>query len=132
MPKPLTKAQRQVLTRLQITATEVSAQQLHRELQAQGFRIGLATVYRTLKSLHSEGVIQERLTPTGEAMYHIIADAPSHYHHLNCVRCGQAIPLESCPLNHQFTEWCQAQNFKLYYHTVEFFGLCSCCQRERP
>lgn len=128
MAKSLTKAQQEVLACLQSTPQEISAQQLHLELRQKGARIGLATVYRTLKSLHLQGVIQERITPNGESLYHVIADAPSHYHHLNCVRCGQAIALEHCPLNQQFTEWCRAQDFKLYYHTLEFFGLCHRCQ----
>ncbi len=130
----LTKNQQQIWTLLQQLGKEMSAQQLHLELRQNGSKIGLATVYRTLKSLHLEGIIQERVTLLGESFYYPITEADHpHHHHLNCVHCGQSIPLKDkdCPIGRSLIQWCQSQNFKVYYHTLEFFGLCDTCQAQQ-
>lgn len=125
-----TKNQQNILEKLKQLKEEITAQNLYIKLKEQNLKIGLATVYRTLKYLHLQGIIQERITPNGEALYKLIKN--SHYHHLNCVNCGRSNILkeEFCPINEQLTNWCKSQNFKLYYHTLEFFGLCEDCQSQ--
>jgi Fur family ferric uptake transcriptional regulator len=132
MSTRFTKNRQKILALLQQLEGEISAQQLHLELHQQGSRIGLATVYRTLKSLHWEGLVQERATLAGESLYSLVADAHHHYHHLNCIYCGNSIPLQDgeCQIGKQLNRWCQTQNFKVYYHTLEFFGLCDTCQHQ--
>lgn len=124
----LTKNQRQILHLLQDLDQEITAQELHFKIRQNNLKIGLATVYRNLKSLHLQGIIQERINPHGESLYELIKD--SHDHHLNCVNCGKSTILkgEYCPINNNLINWCSTQNFKLYYHTLEFFGLCEICQ----
>ncbi|AFY38779.1 zinc uptake regulator, Fur family [[Leptolyngbya] sp. PCC 7376] len=128
MPKKTTKNQQRILALLTDAAGEVSAQDIHFQIKQQELRIGLATVYRTLKRLKIEGKIQERITPDGESFYSTINAVEHHHHHLNCVNCGESYPMESCPLSHKISEWCNAQKFQVYYHTLEFFGLCENCQ----
>ncbi len=122
-----TKNQKLILALLQNIDTEISAQELHFNLRQQGSTTGLATVYRTLKSLHKKGLIQERVSPSGESLYSIIKNE-HHPHHLNCVSCGESIPLKDCPIDEQLHQWCESQNFTVYYHTLEFFGICDNCQ----
>lgn len=123
-----TRNHSQILNVLQKISGEISAQQLYTQLREQQSTIGLATVYRVLKSLHLEGIIQERVSNNGEALYSLIGKV--HHHHLNCVHCGESIAIESCPITQQLNQWCDAQNFKVYYHTLEFFGLCHNCQEQ--
>jgi Fur family ferric uptake transcriptional regulator len=132
MSKKFTKNQQQILGLLTELNGEISAQNLYFQIKEQGLRIGLATIYRTLKVLKIEGEIQERVTPDGESFYSKINAVDHHHHHLNCVNCGKAYPLDICPLSHQITEWCNAQKFQVYYHTLEFFGLCVDCQDQTP
>ncbi|MEA5536351.1 Fur family transcriptional regulator [Crocosphaera sp. XPORK-15E] len=132
MSNKLSKKQQKILEILQQIDSEISAQQLHIELRQQGFKIGLATVYRYLKSLHLEGLVQERIITTGESLYKLIIDshASEHYHHLNCINCGRSVPLEAvdCPLKKSVHQSSELQKFQIYYHTLEFFGLCDICQ----
>lgn len=125
-----TKNQQQILHLLEDLDEEISAQELHLKIRQSNLKIGLATVYRSLKSLHLQGIIQERINPNGESLYELIKE--THQHHLNCVNCGRSTILrgEYCPINHKLTDWCLTQNFKLYYHTLEFFGLCENCQNK--
>ncbi len=128
MTKKLTKNQQKILGLISASSAEMSAQNLHFQIKQQGLRIGLATVYRTLKVLKIEGKIQERVTPDGESFYSAINAVEHHHHHLNCVSCGESYPMDSCPLSFKINEWCNDQKFQVYYHTLEFFGLCENCQ----
>lgn len=119
-----------ILEKLNKSKDEISAQKLHFDLRQKGSKIGLATVYRTLKHLHQEGVIQERIASSGECLYSII-EHENHPHHLNCVSCGVSIPLNNCPIDAQLHQWCESQNFTVFYHTLEFFGLCENCRLEQ-
>jgi len=125
-----TKNQQEILHLLEQLNAEISAQELHIKLRENTSKIGLATVYRILKILHLQGVIQERVTTNGESLYQLIKH--SHYHHLNCISCGKSTILEAknCPIDNNSFQWSMAQKFKLYYHTLEFFGLCENCQNE--
>jgi Fur family ferric uptake transcriptional regulator len=105
-----------VLNTLQQLQHEISAQELYLELRNRQKGIGLATVYRVLKSLKLEGVIQERLSPIGESLYSLIT--PVHSHHLNCLGCGKVISLDICPLNKTITQLSESQHFRVFYHTI--------------
>lgn len=122
-----TKNQIQILSELEKIKGEISAQELHLKLREQRYRIGLATVYRILKSLHLEGRVQERVNSNGESLYSLISQ--THHHHLNCINCGESVPLKDCPVNHKLNNWCEEQNFQVYYHTLELFGLCNSCNK---
>lgn len=121
-----TKNQQKILNLFKQLGEEISAQQIHFQLYNSGSNIGLATIYRALKKLHCYGIIQERVSSTGESLYGLINNA--HEHHLNCIRCGQSVIVEDCPLEENLNKWCQSQKFTIYYHTLEFFGLCDNCQ----
>ncbi|BAQ60492.1 zinc uptake regulation protein ZUR [Geminocystis sp. NIES-3708] len=123
-----TKNQQKILHLLKDLDKEITAQELHFKIRQKNLKIGLATVYRNLKSLHLKGIIQERINPHGESLYELIKD--NHNHHLNCVNCGKSTILkgEYCPINDNLINGCLTENFKLYYHTLEFFGLCEICQ----
>ena len=128
MSKKLTKNQQRIFDQIYISSSEITAQSLHSKLKQIGHKIGLATVYRTLKFLKIEGKIQERIAPDGESYYSQINAVAHHHHHMNCVRCGESYPIDCCPISEQINEWCDDKNFKVYYHTLEFFGICENCQ----
>lgn len=129
MSKKLTKNQQKVFDYIAASSSEISAQSLHFQLKEAGLKIGLATVYRTLKILKIAGKIQERVTPEGESFYsQINTNAHHHHHHLNCVNCGKSYPMDCCPVDRQIDLWSKTQEFQIFYHTLEFFGLCEACQ----
>ncbi len=124
----LTKSQQKILDVLKSVEGEISAQEIHHILRRNGFSTGLATVYRTLKSFLLQGLIKERITVDGESLYQLLNH--SHQHHFNCINCGKSIPLpdNNCPINEAVYKSLLPNNFRIYYHTLEFFGLCESCQ----
>jgi Fur family transcriptional regulator, ferric uptake regulator len=123
----LTRGQATVLSWLQQQEHPASAQQIYTHLRQQGTALGLATIYRALETLKRHGLIQSRITESGEALYSSIQE---DCHYLTCLQCGHSIPLEICPVRDITGYLQQAESFKIYYHTLEFFGLCNPCQSE--
>lgn len=124
-PPQMTKNQSIIFNLLQELHDTLSAQALHRALKDRGYGIGLATVYRSLETLKVQGAIRSTTTPQGEALYSVI---PIDRHHLYCLRCGRSLPIEICPLEGMNQKLKKHYNFDIYYHTLEFFGICSECQ----
>ncbi|NEP58271.1 MAG: transcriptional repressor [Symploca sp. SIO2G7] len=122
----LTRNQQAVLDVLLSQADARSAQELYsllRERQA----IGLATVYRALETLKLYGLIKNRVGVSGESLYSPVA---LDQHYLTCLQCGQSFPLDRCPVQ-KFEDHLQPSvPFKIYYHTLEFFGLCEPCTHQ--
>ena len=127
--KPIrTRSQERILNLLKSIKQSISAQNLYVELRNRNQSMGLATVYRSLEALKLEGLVQVRTLTNGEALYSLVQQDK---HHLTCLQCGRSIPIEQCPVHQLETELESNQNFKIFYHTLEFFGLCNKCQAEQ-
>lgn len=120
-----TRSQERILQLLHSTERSLSAQDIYLELRNCNQNVGLATVYRALEALKQEGCLQVRTLINGESLYSSIQQ---DQHHITCLRCGESIPLDYCPVHQLESELQASHNFKVYYHTLEFFGLCNQCQ----
>jgi Fur family ferric uptake transcriptional regulator len=105
----------------------ISAQEIYVELRTRNQTVGLATIYRALEALKLEGVVQIRTLATGESLYSSLRE---DRHHLTCLHCGKSIDIEECPIEQLETKLQQQHQFKIYYHTLEFFGLCANCENK--
>lgn len=119
-----TRSQERILNLLKTLNRALSAQDIYVELRNRDQNMGLATVYRSLDALKLDGVVQVRTLATGESLYSSVL---RDQHHLTCLNCGQSIPIEKCPVHQLETELQDTHQFKIYYHTLEFFGLCDRC-----
>ncbi len=121
-----TRSQKKIIEVLQEIQKAISAQELYLELRNRQQNMGLATVYRSLEALKLEGALQVRLLPNGESVYSSVS---RDRHHLTCVNCNCSIPINQCPVHELEKQLEQSHGFKVYYHTLEFFGLCDRCQK---
>jgi Fur family ferric uptake transcriptional regulator len=122
-----TRSQEQILTVLADLNQAISAQNLYVKLREQQHTMGLATVYRALEALKLEGSIQVRTLPSGESLY---SPVQQDRHHLTCLQCGKSMAIEQCPVHDLEAHLNQSHQFKIFYHTLEFFGLCPRCQEQ--
>jgi Fur family ferric uptake transcriptional regulator len=120
-----TRSQERILNLLRTLNRAVSAQDIYVELRSRNEGMGLATVYRSLEALKLEGVIQVRTLASGESLYSSVQEDK---HHLTCLQCGASIPINECPVHDLEDQLHHSYRFKIYYHTLEFFGLCMDCQ----
>ena len=119
-----TRSQERILKLLKTLNRAISAQDIYIELRASQ-NIGLATIYRALEALKLEGVVQVRTLASGESLYSLVQQDK---HHLTCLQCGQSILIDECPVHELETQLHNFHKFKIFYHTLEFFGLCHQCQ----
>ncbi len=120
-----TRSQERIIDVLKHLKQAISAQDLFVELRKRDQAMGLATVYRALEALKLEGAVQARTVVGGEALYSLVQEDK---HHLTCLQCGGSIPIDDCPVHELEAQLNQSYQFKIYYHMLEFFGLCTQCQ----
>ncbi|KAM3097534.1 Fur family transcriptional regulator [Phormidesmis sp. 146-35] len=120
-----TRSQERILDILKTLNKAISAQDLYVELRNRDLSMGLATVYRALESLKLEGMVQVRTLANGEALYSLVQEDK---HHLTCVQCGSSVAIDQCPVHALESQLHDSYQFKIYYHMLEFFGLCTQCQ----
>ncbi|MEJ6482510.1 Fur family transcriptional regulator [Nostoc punctiforme UO1] len=120
-----TRSQERIFNLLKTIKKGISAQDIYVELRNTNQSMGLATVYRSLEALKLEGIVQVRNLANGEALYSL---AQQDKHHLTCLQCGVSIPIHQCPVHDLEEQLESSHKFKVFYHTLEFFGLCSQCQ----
>lgn len=120
-----TRSQEKVLKLLKTIKQGISAQDIYVKLRRTNQAMGLATVYRSLEALKLEGLVQVRTLSNGEALYSLVQQDK---HYLTCLQCGNSIPIKKCPVHQIETDLQSTHEFKIFYHTLEFFGLCNRCQ----
>lgn len=77
----------------------ISAQDLHRKLEDEGVKVGLATVYRQLNALAEAGEA-DTVRLEGQQLFRLCGD-DGHHHHLVCTNCGKTVEIES-PSKHGY------------------------------
>jgi Fur family ferric uptake transcriptional regulator len=85
--------------------------------------LGLATVYRNLKSLVDEGTIQAVTLP-GEVPRYELAQR-GHHHHFRCDACQRVFDVHQCPGD---LAGLAPPGFAVSRHEITLYGLCSDCQ----
>jgi len=105
----------------------VSAQALHSALREGGSSIGLATVYRALADLATEGEA-DSLQQEGESLYRACTPG-THHHHLICRNCGLTVEIEADAVEEWARTVAAEHGFTQPNHVVDVFGLCANCSR---
>ena len=123
-----TRSQERVLNLLKSIKQGISAQDIYVKLRNRSQAMGLATVYRSLEALKLEGLVQVRTLSNGEALYSL---AQQDKHYLTCLQCGISLPIKQCPVHQLEADLQSNHEFKIFYHTLEFFGLCKQCQTQQ-
>lgn len=86
-------------------------------------RLGLATVYRTVKAGVEAGWLQPVELPGSPVRYELAGKA--HHHHFACRGCGRVFEVDGCPGN---LKALTPAGFKLEGHDIVLHGLCQTCK----
>ena len=84
--------------------------------------IGIATIYRNLKSLVEGGVLKIVEIPGATARYEL-ADL-AHHHHFQCNDCEKVFDIPGCPGNLQNMT---PPGFTMTGHSITLYGHCPDC-----
>jgi Fur family ferric uptake transcriptional regulator len=92
--------------------------------------IGIATVYRNLKSLLAEGEIEPVNLPGESARYETTHAAHHHHHHFHCNTCDRVFDVEGCPGS---MDQLAPKGFAIQRHELTLYGICAeCAAAARP
>src|SRR5450432_3505513 len=72
----------------------LTAQEIFDRLRASDRRVGIASVYRVLELLTSEGCVQRIDLGSGISRYEPVHPGGGHHHHLVCDSCGKVEAFE--------------------------------------
>mgnify|MGYP003640090657 CR=1 FL=1 len=86
-------------------------------------QMGLATVYRALKSLTEGGTVMVVDVP-GEPQRYELA-GKDHHHHFSCRGCGRMFEMDGCPGD---LEQLVPTGFVMEDHEVFIYGRCPDCR----
>lgn len=85
--------------------------------------IGIATVYRAIRSLIADGFVEPVELPGYAPLYE--RAGKGHHHHFICTNCERAYELEGCESEIRTK---LPRGFRVSGHDVTFFGSCASCR----
>lgn len=110
--------------------SHVSAEELYSRLKHSEHNPGLATVYRTLNLLREAGLVDQKQFADGKSVFEILAPG-SHHDHLICVSCHKVIEFENDEIERLQEQVAKRYGFHLTHHSLELFGYCADCWKQR-
>ena len=119
---PLTHQRLAVYEELSGRRDHPSAESLYETLRKAYPSLSLATVYKTLQTLHEMGMVSRVDSPTAQARYDAIVET---HHHAVCTGCGRIEDLFDARLDELPAP--KAKGFVPSGHSVHFHGLCAKC-----
>lgn len=132
--KPLTKARltperstRQrsaILAALKQASRPLSTQEILEATSEHGGAVGIATIYRNLKSFMQSGEVTLVEIPGDSPRYEIAGH--SHHHHFHCTSCDRVFDVHHCPGN---LASMAPEGFRVESHELILYGKCSNCCR---
>ena len=121
-----TQQRRQIREVFKRNDRPLAAEEVLRLAQRKKAGLGIATVYRTIKVLTSEGWLVSVEVPGEAPRYEIRGKV--HHHHFHCLKCRKMFELEGCI--EQLGKMIPP-TFQVVDHVVLVYGFCSTCNRVR-
>lgn len=121
---PLTHQRLAVYEELAGRHDHPSAESLYASLKKEYPSLSLATVYKTLQTLHEMGMVARVDSPTAQARYDAIVTT---HHHAVCTSCGSIEDLFDPRLDKLAAP--KTTGFVAAGHSVHFHGLCAKCAK---
>ena len=112
----------------------LTAETLGIRLREAGAPVGQATIYRVLKALELEGLVQRHFVADhAGACFRYVGDKPDcaiHFH-LVCENCGGVAHIESEILERFLVDIHKKRSFSVDRQRVSFSGKCASCRKEK-
>lgn len=122
---PLTHQRLAVYEELAVRRDHPSAEALYESLRKSYPSLSLATVYKTLQTLHEMGMVARVDSPAAQARYDAIVET---HHHAVCASCGRIEDIFDPRLDKIAPP--KSDAFRFSGHSVHFHGLCADCAQK--
>ncbi|MBI5606352.1 MAG: transcriptional repressor [Deltaproteobacteria bacterium] len=105
-----------------------SAEELLTQVRKIDKRVGLTTIYRTLKLLTQCGLAVERKFNRQVSTFEP-ARLGQHHDHLICLGCGRIMEFENKAIETLQEVVAREQGFRITHHILELYGYCLDCSK---
>ncbi len=124
-----TPARIAIMQLLESTKEPVDAASIMDYLQKEKIATDPATVFRIMNTFTQKGITTPIQFQESKTRYELANK--EHHHHLICENCGRVEIIEDTiiPVFEKHIE--EKHNFTVKRHSLEFFGLCSNCQKKQ-
>jgi Fur family ferric uptake transcriptional regulator len=123
----LTRPRQIILETVRATAAHPTAAAVYQRVRRRLPRVSLATVYRNLRRLAAEGLLRERVDPTG-----LRFDGNTAQHdHFTCLACGRIYDVPPTGAREGRPRLPGRAGFEVLDQRIEFYGRCGACRRSR-
>jgi Fur family ferric uptake transcriptional regulator len=122
-----TPARIALMTLLETADKPLDVQSMIEFLEKKDIKTDPATVFRIVNMFTEKGLVKPIQLNEGKFRYEL-KDKADH-HHLVCEKCGDIEDISDCNISALEKEIEKKKQFKVTSHSLEFFGVCSSCQR---
>ena len=113
------------------TEGHLSVEDIYALVKKRDKKVGVVTVFRTLKSLTACGIAREITLGDGLTRFEHSYHHPTH-HHIVCMECHRTIEYVSPTLDKIQDEIIQKYHFHPIHHRFQTYGICEDCREHRP
>jgi len=105
----------------------IDVQSMIQHLDENDVKTNPATVFRIVNMLTEKGLLKPIQLNEGKYRYELSSKAD--HHHLVCETCGNIEDISDCNIDVLEKDIESKKKFKVTSHSLEFFGICSNCQK---
>ena len=111
----------------------LSAEDVYRQLIAEGLDVGLATVYRVLTQFEQAGLLVRHHFESGKAVFEL--NEGRHHDHLVCLQCGRVEEFYDPEIEKRQGKVARERGFDVREHALYLYADCTkprCPNRKKP
>lgn len=101
----------------------LSADDIYSALVAEGFDIGLATVYRVLTQFEQAGLLSRHHFENDKSVYEL--KEARHHDHIVCLQCGKVEEFHDAEIEQRQVDIAKRHGFSIREHSLCLYGDCT-------
>jgi Fur family ferric uptake transcriptional regulator len=100
----------------------LTAEDVYKQLLAEGVDVGLATVYRVLTQFEQAGLLIRHHFESGKSVFEL--NQGGHHDHLVCLQCGRVEEFFDPDIEKRQTKIAQERGFQISEHALYLYAEC--------
>jgi len=101
----------------------LSAEDVYRQLLADGLDVGLATIYRVLTQFEQAGLLVRHHFESGKAVFEL--NQGGHHDHLVCLQCGRVEEFFDAEIEKRQQKIARDRGFQITEHALYLYANCT-------
>src|SRR6202171_6779940 len=106
----------------------LTAEDVYKQLLAEGLDVGLATVYRVLTQFEQAGLLVRHHFESGKAVFEL--NQGGHHDHLVCLQCGRVEEFLDAEIERRQMKIAKDRGFSIHEHSLQLYA--DCIKHECP